>query len=478
MRSMYSAVSSLKAHQLKMDTIGNNIANVGTVGYKGSSVTFKEVFNQTLQGASSAQAGRGGTNPMQVGLGVDVASININHTTGATERTEVPTDVMINGDGFFVVSDDPNFLNRSYTKAGNFIRDDEGNLNTASGQRVLGYMADENGNLSNSIEGLRISKGVTFKPRVTSEIELEGNLQSNTELYSALSPAPTGFAGVENSPAAGDTYVYSEKTRTDEKGNTITYYELNDNFKDVVGRETSIEAYDSLGGIHNIKLSFIKDTSTDWKVVGFYVKDDGNMVPINYGSDVDLSGTPPTIAEETISFKSNGDIDNSAGKVTKLEYNVTNLPNGAADFKFEVDLAALTQLEDESDVSEVANDGYKRGTLDEFNIGPDGKITGSFTNGQDRVLGQIILAKFKNNGGLQKSSENLFNVTANSGKPVIGVPGSSGFGTTISGALEMSNVDLGKEFTNMITTQRGFQANSRVITSTDEMLQELVNMKR
>src|SRR5690554_3747279 len=167
MRSMFSAVSSLKAHQLRMDVIGNNIANVNTVGFKGSRVTFQEVFSQTLRGAGRPQeGGRGGTNPQQVGLGINVASMDTFHIRGAVERTDYNTDLMINGDGFFIVSDTAEGANKSYTRAGNFGLDTDGNLITPDGYYVLGYQAKD-GIFSEELTGLKISKSITSPPKAT-----------------------------------------------------------------------------------------------------------------------------------------------------------------------------------------------------------------------------------------------------------------------------------------------------------------------
>ena len=180
MRSMYSAVSSLRSHQLKMDVIGNNIANVNTVGFKGSRVTFQEVFNQTLRGAGRPQEnGRGGTNPQQVGLGTNVSSMDTFHMRGSVESTGYNTDLMINGDGFFIVSDTKSGLNRSYTRAGNFCVDEGGNLLTPDGFYVLGYRCDENGNIQENLEGLKISKAETSPPKATDKAEFEGNIDSD-----------------------------------------------------------------------------------------------------------------------------------------------------------------------------------------------------------------------------------------------------------------------------------------------------------
>ena len=181
MRSMYAGVSGLRTHQSKMDVIGNNIANVNTIGFKKGQMTFKEVFSQTLRGASAPQDGRGGTNPQQVGLGVSVGSISTIHTQGSAQPTDNPTDLMIDGEGFFVVSDDTSFENRYYTRAGNFSLDRDGNLVTADGYKVLGYMPDENDEIGSEIGCIQINRSETVAPTATSKINFRGNLDSRVE---------------------------------------------------------------------------------------------------------------------------------------------------------------------------------------------------------------------------------------------------------------------------------------------------------
>lgn len=454
MRSMFSAVSGLRAHQTRMDVIGNNIANVNTVGFKGSRVTFQEVFSQTIKGAGSPQDGRGGTNPQQIGLGIDVSSMDTFHIRGAVERTDYNTDLMINGEGFFIVADDANFLNHSYTRAGNFAIDEAGNLVTAEGYRVLGYMADENGVVQSTLGGLIISKSTTFDPQVTTEVTFEGNLDSETKRTDQFDPQPTGTVGDGN-------YVYVQKPHP--SGGGAVVYEVNPDFEDAIARETTYQVYDSLGGVHQIKQAYIKTGETTYTVATFYVDKDGSMSTA--AGDVNLV------------FGTNGRLlDTSADSM-----NITigaGFTNGAGEFSFDVDFSKLKMAANKSTASAQHIDGYKQGTLEDFTIAATGEIVGVFDNGQKRVLGQIAMANFKNPAGLEKTGGNLYRSTSNSGQAIIGVPGSGGFGNLNPGALEMSNVDLSKEFTYMITTQRGFQANSRIITTSDEMLQEVVNMKR
>lgn len=470
MRSMFSAVSGLRAHQTRMDVIGNNIANVNTVGFKGSRVTFQEVFSQTIKGAGSPQDGRGGTNPQQIGLGIDVSSMDTFHIRGAVERTDYNTDLMINGEGFFIVADDANFLNHSYTRAGNFAIDEAGNLVTAEGYRVLGYMADENGVVQSTLGGLIISKSTTFDPQQTTEVTFEGNLNSETKRTDQFDPQPTGTVGDGN-------YVYVQKPHP--SGGGAVVYEVNPDFEDAIARETSYQVYDNLGGIHQIKQVYIKIANTttaptlsQYRVETFYVKEDGSMIHAANGNS-DVTGVPNE--GQILQFDSNGKL--VSGDTMNLTIG-DGLTNGAGEFSFDVDFSKLKMAANKSTASAQHIDGYKQGTLADFTIAPSGEIVGVFDNDQKRVLGQVAMANFKNPAGLEKTGGNLYRSTSNSGQAIVGAPGSGGFGMLNPGALEMSNVDLSKEFTYMITTQRGFQANSRIITTSDEMLQEVVNMKR
>lgn len=446
MRSMYSAVSSLKAHQLKMDVIGNNIANVNTVGFKGTRVTFQEVFSQTLRGAGRAQeGGRGGTNPQQVGLGININSMDTFHTRGSVESTGYNTDLMINGDGFFVVSDTQGGLNKSYTRAGAFGLDASGNLITPDGYYVLGYEAvrDDNGQVKKndkgepifqeSLSGLRISKDETAPPAATTKAIFTGNIDSN------LKPDSTG--------TAGDGGIH----------------------------ETTMKVYDSLGNAHNVKVQFQrKDAGTD--------TDRTFVVTI---TEVNGKTTIPTEPDPAIELKfdSAGVLDKTALPETTLKIGDTNDGlDGAKQLEINLDFSKLTSYAadkgQKSDAAALEINGYTSGKLEDFTISATGEIEGVFTNGVVQILGRVGLANFKNPSGLLKTGGNMYRETSNSGDAMFGYAGTGGFGALNPGAVEMSNVDISREFTDMITTQRGFQANSRIITTSDEMLQEIVNMKR
>ncbi|MBS4539850.1 flagellar hook protein FlgE [Clostridium sp. D2Q-11] len=435
MSSMYSGVSGLRTHQKKMDVIGNNIANVNTLGYKKGQVTFTEVFSQTIQGGGSPQGGKGGTNPQQVGLGAQLGSINTIHTQGAVQRTDSPTDLMIDGEGYFIVSDDESFDNRYYTRAGNFALDKDGHIVTPDGMKVLGY---ENGEL----KPLKINKTETVAPVASSQIGVLGNLDSR------LPDADTD----------NDSVI--------------------DNEDGIYHTDTTIK--DSLGNQYKVNFKFEKSDGNTWKLT---VSD---LESLNGGDPV----TPnPAIGTIDVEFGPNGEIIST----TQFDINFgdgTNEPAyfgtgpDVADNKITVDLSQITQYANENDAKgfdggkDGGTEGASSGILTGFSIDTFGGITGTFSNGMNKGLGQIALAKFDNNSGLEKIGNNLFKGSPNSGEPQLSTAGSSGLGAIKSGSLEMSNVDLSMEFTEMITTQRGFQANSRIITTSDEMLQELVNLKR
>jgi len=461
---MFSGVSGLRAHQLKMDTIGNNIANVNTVGYKSQRATFQEVFNQTLRGAGSPQAGKGGTNPQQVGLGISLSSIDTFHIRGAVQRTDNLTDLAINGDGFFILSNSADGLSRSYTRAGNFSLDDDGNLVAANGYRVLGYMVDPDTNvLKSQLEGIKISKSEMVAAKKTSYANFEGNLDNSIEKLTATT-VPTFGGGTITIPS-GTKYW-----------------------------ETTTTVYDSLGGKHTLKYTFVRGLDengtidaaedSDWCV--FIYDQDAKAYYRSSGTGKTSMDTTTTTGVDAVQdfafhlkFGPDGLLsttDSENGGKVKL-----TVPgkNGSGDIAgIDIDFTKLTQFANESNAAVTSSDGYPQGSLDTFSIGPTGEINGIFTNGMSKIIGQIALAVFKNPAGLEKTAENMFQVTPNSGDPIIGLPGSSGLGSLNSGTLEMSNVDISNEFAEMISTQRGFQANSRIITTSDEMLQELVNLKR
>ena len=436
MRSMFSGVSGLRAHQTKMDVIGNNISNVNTVAFKSGRVTFEEVFSQTLKGASGPDpvTGRGGTNPMQVGLGIGVSTVDTIMTNGSTQRTDNPTDLAIEGDGFFIVRGGNSDTFR-FTRAGNFGLDKAGNLITGSGMNVYGwqvYTRQPDGtyvfDTEAEIEPINLYEDPTNKnkriipAKATTYAVISGNLDAS---YAALGSAAASAGNVQF---------------------TIP-----------------MTVYDSLGNPYTINVDF-------WKIQAGSGGTTWNWA-VNTGNGVTSSS-----ATGTLEFDTQGKIING----TSADIQVIPPANvGTEPISMKLDFSKLTMYAADSSAKTTSIDGYSSGTLVSFSIGSDGVITGVYSNGQQQPLGLIALAVFDNPAGLLKSGDNLYTPTTNSGDFKKAVKaGSEGSGTLSPGTLEMSNVDLSYEFTEMIITQRGFQANSRIITTSDEMLQELVNLKR
>ena len=443
MRSMFSGVSGLKVHQTRMDVTGNNISNVNTLGYKAQRVTFNEVFSQTLQGASSAsdETGRGGRNAMQVGLGVNVSSIDMLMTQGAAQRTDNPFDVMINGSGFLVVGD----ANGQYfTRAGALRVDDDGNLCIQNGMRVKGWLAQPNANGKNEI--------------VKSEVQ-------NISLGSL----------------SGSTSAASTTTKASLSGNI--------NATSSKDEETTISFYDSLGNYYKAAVKFKKTTTNGQST---YTPELGKITDANgkelKGYTVGVTGTLSFDADGKLvtTTTGTGDAATTTGDSLKLTFTkatgadapTANIgaagTTAGAPSEIVVDCSKMTQYASKSTLKPEAVDGNAAGSMTGYAIGGDGTITASYSNGDTRVIAQVVVAEFDNPAGLEKVGDNLYNVTTNSGD----FDGIGKVGDFSTSCLEMSNVDLSSEFTDMIITQRGFQANSRIITVSDEMLQELTNLKR
>ncbi|MGV3467031.1 MAG: flagellar basal-body rod protein FlgF [Heyndrickxia sp.] len=390
LRSMYSGISGMKNFQTKLDVIGNNIANVNTYGFKKGRVTFKDTMNQTISGASASTANQGGKNPMQVGLGSTLGSIDIIDTQSSLQTTGRPLDLAIDGDGYFVVKQGNQTL---YTRAGNFYLDNDGTLVNSDGYKVQQY---DNGMLKD----ISVNVNSMVPAKATTKIDLVGNIPNN---------------------ANGTT------------SNT-----------------QQIEVVDANGVSHVFDMKIEKQTGDNWKIS---FKD----------------STLPDNTTNTVSVNYNG-ASNS------LDSNSVSLKiGGTSTLPISLDISQLTHGPD--NLSAMGNpDGNVQGSLESFNIGSDGVINGVYSNGQNMSLGTLAIAKFSNPAGLQKAGSNLFQSSVNSGTANINTAG-NGRGSIASGSLEMSNVDLSEEFTEMIVAQRGFQANTRIITTSDEILQELINLK-
>jgi flagellar hook protein FlgE len=458
MRSLFSGVSGLKAHQQKMDVIGNNIANVNTVGYKSSRVTFSDILNQTISGATSpdSSTGRGGTNPKQIGLGVGINSISTVNTSGSTESTGNQTDLSISGNGFFIVRSGNNSTYQ-FTRAGNFTLDELGNLVTAEGMNVYGWM---------DYGGVQLSDG-SFEFNTDALVE---PINIYSDAYNGNKKL-TAAKATENAIFEGNLDATEEAlgTALDDIGTTVPDTQFN----------TTLTVYDSLGNEYEVEVNFIKcfvdsTTDPDNPITSWYWQ-----IPDTSGLTAELSGG--SAAGGYIQFDSKGNIitdEDDYTTVPEIEF-TPGSTTGAGSFDVKLDFSTLTMSSQDSSVEVDSADGYPSGTLQDYSIGSDGIIMGVYSNGMQKPLGMIALVSFENPLGLMKAGSNTYYATANSGDFINGSKaGSDGTGTLSAGTLEMSNVDLSNEFSQLIITQRGFQANSRVITASDEMLQELVNLKR
>ena len=384
LRSLYAGISGLRSHQTMLDVTGNNIANVNTVGFKAGSVQFQDTLSQIVQNSRAAQAGTGGTNAAQVGLGTQVAAVRTNFTQGSQQATGVPTDLMIAGEGFFVVRSGAETL---YTRNGSFGFDAAGRLTTKDGALVQGWTAADGAVATGGPVGnISLPVGATSPGRATANANVTGNLPSDAE--------------------AGAQLV------------------------------RDVTVYDAQGEARQLALTFSR-TATGWNVT------DGTATTALAFTDGRLTG-PATITSGGVS----------------------------------VDLSAITGYADLSTVKIGGQDGRAPGSLVSYTLSADGSLVGAFSNGATSVLAQIALASFDNPEGLEKAGSSQYRAGANSGAAAVGVAGTDDRGGLVSGALEMSNVDLSQEFTNLIVAQRGFQANARIITTSDEVLQELTNLKR
>jgi flagellar hook protein FlgE len=469
MRSLYSGVSGLQNHQVRMDVIGNNISNVNTTGFKRGRVNFQDLISQMMQGPARPNERVGGINPKQVGLGMQVASIDTIHTQGSLQTTGVKTDLAIQGEGFFILrAGDEDF----YTRAGAFGVDSEGFLvNPANGMRVQGWNAEDiDGvttiNTSARIEDLIIPVGSKDPAAQTTEVFLASNLNKNTPVIPAGATEAQILAGTWTAEydiydSFGNTHTLRvDYTRNpDAENQWIATVTINPEADEPVPQQLSIGGVDSADG-----QTFIVEFSND-----------GTLQSIQ-NAEGGIIDADDLIAEVTF------DVPRASIPIDPE----TGLPQeGPQTQTFNLNLGSVgsfvdssTQYASESSNKVYSQNGFPMGYLEDFRIDQSGVITGIFSNGNNRSLGQVALSTFRNPGGLEKTGDTNFQESINSGIPDIGTVGVAGKGVIIAGALEMSNVDLAEQFTDMIVTQRGFQANSRTIQTSDQMLQEVLTLKR
>jgi flagellar hook protein FlgE len=484
LRSLYTAVSGVKGHQTYLDVTGNNIANVNTVGYKRDVLHFRDMIYQSVKNPSGPDNAIpiGGINPAQVGLGTQVGSIEHVFTQGTLQSTGIPTDMAISGDGFFVVKNGGQSL---YTRAGNFALDRDGNLvMQGNGYLVQGYKYEEvldnplgppdgpkSLKLSSSLSNVNIPVGQKLPAKATNLVSLRCNLCSSASIYASTS--------------AGDPGI--------EVANTWA---------------TKADVYDSLGNKYTMEVAFRKTDVGTWHYKAYFLNSDGKVYNGNtlpdgttlpdlgsvegdmfFGSDGLLKyldgkaipnppATAPTKDDGVVTLKALFSKFGASDEEIKIDFlgelteDKTKVP------KEDSGLEGVTQYNSESTTKIYYQDGYTMGTLDNWSISQTGDINGSYSNGQTRQLARVALAMFANSGGLLKVGETCFAETVNSGMAQIGSPMQGGAGSIQGNTIEMSNVDLTEEFVSLIRAQRGFQANTRVVTTSDQVLEELINMKR
>jgi len=428
LRSMFSAISGLRAHQTKMDTVANNIANVNTVGFKTQNTVFETTLTQVLRTGRGPDDTEGGTNPAQVGLGVKLAAITTDFGQGKTQNTGRALDFMIQGDGFFVTKSGGQQL---FTRAGSFTFDGAGKLITADGNRVQGWMADGNDKIDTggTLEDLQVQYGAALPPRATTAVTMSRNVM--------IDPASTTAA--PNVKVAKAT-VYTAAGVEQRLNLTWT--------------QQGVPAADGTSyWLLNVK------------------NEDGTTPPADQTYGVKFAGGKDPV------FTAAGATAANAGSTYLAGHSVT-VPGWGSTGGVAFDFTQVTAQAAGTAISAVDQDGYTAGSLSSFSLSEDGTMTGVYTNNERRAIGKLALATFDNPSGLINMGNTSYSIGDNSGVALIGAAGTGSLGTLTSGALEMSNVDLSEEFTGLIIAQRGFQANSRVITASDELLQDLVNLKR
>jgi flagellar hook protein FlgE len=411
-----TALSALSAHTTAVDVVGNNLANLNTPGFKTSSVVFHDLVTQSL-----------GLGETQVGLGIARPLTLRQFAQGALQSSSGSLDAAIQGDGFFVLRDMSGAM--LLTRAGNFHVDDAGNLLTATGERVQGWteaggVVNTNGPIGNIV----VPVGTLRAPRATSLFSVSLNLNA---------------AGVVGEP----TGTFS----------------------------TPLEIVDSLGISHVLTITFTKTDPNTWDYEVFIPGED-----LATGT----AGTPSSLGTGTLTFDSNGRLSDPPADPGTVAFSVAGLTSGASDMDVDWQLyeaggtPKLTQYAQASAVAAVNQDGNPAAQLVKVGLADGGKILAQYSNGEQRVVGQVALAAVRNPDSLMAVGNNNYQLTARTATPAVGVPQTGGRGKVLGSSLESSTVDIAQEFTNLIVLQRGYQANARVITAVDEISQETMNMKR
>jgi flagellar hook protein FlgE len=416
--SFSTALSALSAHSTAVDVVGNNLANLNTPGYKASVVSFRDLVTQSLG------AGLGET---QVGFGTGRPFTVRRFTQGAIQSSTGLLDAAVQGDGFFIARDSRGAM--LFTRAGNFQVDTAGRLLTLTGEKIQGWTEGADGvvNTNTAIGDIVVPVGTLKAPLTTTKFSMDLNLNA-----AAVAGQPDGTF---SSP---------------------------------------IEIIDSLGATHVLTVTFTKsDTANTW--------DYSVTIP---GADVGSTDPTSELASGTLEFDATGRLTTPASTDPTVALSITGLANGAADVDVDwelytpVGVARITQFTQPSAVSANAQDGSSAASLIRVGLADGGTVLAQYSNGQQRVVGQLAVASIRNPESLIAVGNNAFQLSARTALPAIGLPETGGRGKIIGGALEYSTVDIAREFTNLIVYQRGYQANARVVVAVDELSQETINLKR
>jgi len=429
-RAMTAAVSGMGVNSTRLNIIGDNIANSNTVGFKRSRGNFGDLVSQTLIGATSTFS--------QVGSGVRLIDVQQIHSQGALNYTGLDTDMSISGSGYFIVNGTMNGQTGNfYSRAGQFHLDENGFLVTPEKMRVQGYGVTADGQINGSLGDINLTAS-NIPPLATENVNFTANLNSEDEVVvGAFDPT--------------DPY------------NTSNF-------------ATAITIYDSLGNAHQLDIFFRKTAGNSWEWHGLI--DGGDLTG-------GTAGVATEVASGNLGFTTDGRLDTEVIVGGTINFRDAT-QNQVIDFDFGQSIttdggdgeSGTTQYSSRSSINFQTQDGYTTGSLTRFALSEDGVITGAYSNGEVRTVGQLVLSSFQNPQGLHKLGQNMWGETRDSGQPLVGIPNSGPRGAVVSQHLEQSNVDLAEEMVDMIITQRAFQANSKTVTTADSMLAEIIQMKR
>lgn len=423
--SLYTGITGIQANGEALGVIADNIANANTAGFKTTRAEFADVVGKSLKGILGGN---------QIGRGTKLQATTQVFAQGSVNQTDKATDLAITGDGFFVM-DGPD--GRSFTRNGSFNFNREGELVNADGLTVKGFRADENGKITTGLDSIKVERSI-IDAKKTENLDLAMNL----DIRANMTAKPFDITD----PAKTSNY------------------------------STGVTIYDSAGNTHALTVYFRKEGDNQWK---WYAAAKGDEV---VGGE---KGKEVIGAQGSLQFTVDGKLQAQTVDSNSFNFAKGALPNQQIKFNFGDDILSAgtglkgsTQYGAQSDIYKQSQDGYTAGTIGGLSFNDDGVLSAFYTNGVTRNLAQIAIAKFENNEGLFKAGNNLFKESRNSGGPNIGTPNNAGRGKVFSKSIEASTTDIASEFVNLIQMQRAFQANSRTLSTSDELMQEVLNIKR